>query len=308
MSRSPGRRSPSSGSSELLVLVVADPGHKDDDDAGRDAARAHAARVRGRPGGRVELDPHARTVDSLEERRPEDALFVLGADELADFESWKRPERVLELVRLGSRCGRASPRASVERARATRREPDRIVELRDGARRGFVVGDPRARRARRARSTGSCRRAVAEAIARSVCTRARRVDCGRNSDEDARETDLTPLEQARRTAALCQEKLATDVTILDMRGVCDFTDFFVIATGPQRAADEGDLRRGRRRPEEGARAPPALDRRRDRRRPGSSPTTSTSSSTSSRPRREASTGSRSSGATCPSVELDAATA
>lgn len=50
-------------------------------------------------------------------------------------------------------------------------------------------------------------------------------------DEDAREIDLTPLEQARRTAALCQEKLATDVTILDMRGVCDFTDFFVIATG-----------------------------------------------------------------------------
>ena len=50
-------------------------------------------------------------------------------------------------------------------------------------------------------------------------------------DEDARETDLTPLEQARRTAALCQGKLATDVTILDMRGVCDFTDFFVIATG-----------------------------------------------------------------------------
>jgi ribosome-associated protein len=46
-----------------------------------------------------------------------------------------------------------------------------------------------------------------------------------------KETDLTPLEQARRTAALCQEKLATDVTILDMRGVCDYTDFFVIATG-----------------------------------------------------------------------------
>ena len=50
-------------------------------------------------------------------------------------------------------------------------------------------------------------------------------------DEDARETDLTPLEQARRIAALCQEKLASEVTILDMRGVCDFTDFFVIATG-----------------------------------------------------------------------------
>ena len=32
-------------------------------------------------------------------------------------------------------------------------------------------------------------------------------------------------------SALCEEKLASDVTILDMRGVCDFTDFFVIATG-----------------------------------------------------------------------------
>ncbi len=49
--------------------------------------------------------------------------------------------------------------------------------------------------------------------------------------ERTKETQLKPLEQARRTAALCQEKLATDVTILDMRGVCDFTDFFVIATG-----------------------------------------------------------------------------
>ena len=44
-------------------------------------------------------------------------------------------------------------------------------------------------------------------------------------------TDLTSLEQARRIAAICEEKLATDVTILDMRTVCDYTDFFVIATG-----------------------------------------------------------------------------
>ena len=49
--------------------------------------------------------------------------------------------------------------------------------------------------------------------------------------EEGTEARLKPLEQARRTAALCQEKLATDVTILDMRGVCDYTDFFVIGTG-----------------------------------------------------------------------------
>jgi ribosome-associated protein len=42
---------------------------------------------------------------------------------------------------------------------------------------------------------------------------------------------LTSTEQAQHVAALCEEKLATDVVVLDMRGVCDYTDFFVIATG-----------------------------------------------------------------------------
>lgn len=44
-------------------------------------------------------------------------------------------------------------------------------------------------------------------------------------------TDLTSPELARRIAALCEEKLAADVVVLDMRGVCDYTDFFVVATG-----------------------------------------------------------------------------
>src|SRR3954468_3649199 len=42
---------------------------------------------------------------------------------------------------------------------------------------------------------------------------------------------LTPIEQARRIAGLAQEKLAEDVVILDMRPVCTYTDFFVVATG-----------------------------------------------------------------------------
>ena len=42
---------------------------------------------------------------------------------------------------------------------------------------------------------------------------------------------LTSLDQARKIAALAQEKLAKDVVILDMRPVCVFTDFFVIASG-----------------------------------------------------------------------------
>ena len=42
---------------------------------------------------------------------------------------------------------------------------------------------------------------------------------------------LSTVDQARRVAALAQEKLAEDVVILDMRPVCSYTDFFVLATG-----------------------------------------------------------------------------
>ena len=42
---------------------------------------------------------------------------------------------------------------------------------------------------------------------------------------------MTSIEQARRIAALARDKLARDVVILDMRPVCTYTDYFVIATG-----------------------------------------------------------------------------
>ena len=42
---------------------------------------------------------------------------------------------------------------------------------------------------------------------------------------------MTSSEQARRIAALTQDKLARDVVILDMRPVCSYTDFFVVCTG-----------------------------------------------------------------------------
>jgi ribosome-associated protein len=43
--------------------------------------------------------------------------------------------------------------------------------------------------------------------------------------------NLTALEQARRIADLAQDKLASDVLVLDMRDACSYTDFFVIVTG-----------------------------------------------------------------------------
>jgi ribosome-associated protein len=42
---------------------------------------------------------------------------------------------------------------------------------------------------------------------------------------------LTSIEQARRIAALAQEKLARDVVILSMGPVCSYTDYFVVCTG-----------------------------------------------------------------------------
>jgi ribosome-associated protein len=61
------------------------------------------------------------------------------------------------------------------------------------------------------------------------------------------EPALTSLEQARRIAALAQEKLADDVVILDMRPACSFTDYFVIATGrnPRQTAAIWDEVHGR---------------------------------------------------------------
>ena len=42
---------------------------------------------------------------------------------------------------------------------------------------------------------------------------------------------MSPLEQARRIAAIAQDKLGRDVIILDMQPVCAYTDYFVVATG-----------------------------------------------------------------------------
>jgi nicotinate-nucleotide adenylyltransferase len=117
------------GLDHLLVLVVAEPGHK----AATTPAETRLALARlafeDVPEATVELDPHARTVDSLEERRPHDAVFILGADELASFERWKSPERVLELVRLAVAMRPGVSRAEVDAVRHQLGAGERIVEF-----------------------------------------------------------------------------------------------------------------------------------------------------------------------------------
>ena len=117
------------GLDELLVLVVEDPGHKTTTTAAETRLELTGLAFADIPTAEVELDHHGRTVDSLEERRPADAFFVLGADELATFESWKSPQRVLELTRIAVAMRPGVSRTAVEAVRARLGAGDRIVEF-----------------------------------------------------------------------------------------------------------------------------------------------------------------------------------
>jgi nicotinate-nucleotide adenylyltransferase len=111
----------------VLVLVVAAPGHKSV--ATPAATRLELARLAfaDHPQVEVELDPHARTVDSLEARALDDPVFVIGADQLASFPTWKSPERVLELARLAVAMRPGVPDARVREAHARLPTPDRVL-------------------------------------------------------------------------------------------------------------------------------------------------------------------------------------
>jgi len=103
----------------LVVLVAEHPGHRGViADAETRLKLAQAAF----PGRDVRLDPHPFTADAVEGGRfGEDALFVIGADQAAEFERWKDPEEVLKWVKLavGTRAGYELPDLS--------RYGDRIV-------------------------------------------------------------------------------------------------------------------------------------------------------------------------------------
>jgi len=114
------------GLDRLLVLVVDDPGHKRTATPVETRLELAGLAFADVPEAAVEIDRHARTVDSLEARRLEDAVFLIGADELVDLPTWKRPERVLELVRLGVAMRPGVPEQRLRDARARLPAPDRI--------------------------------------------------------------------------------------------------------------------------------------------------------------------------------------
>ena len=101
------------GIDDLHVTVVADAAHKSSEAPAADRL-AMTTLAFAELDAAVELEKHRYTVDALEAAGHDDPIFVIGADELVDFPTWKRPDRVLELARLGvaTRPGYASATAS----------------------------------------------------------------------------------------------------------------------------------------------------------------------------------------------------
>jgi nicotinate-nucleotide adenylyltransferase len=89
------------GLERLLVRVVAEPGHKEVVTPAADRLRLAEAAFAELPEAEVALDPFPRTVDSLRALGLDDPVFLIGADEFASFLSWKEPDGVLALARLG---------------------------------------------------------------------------------------------------------------------------------------------------------------------------------------------------------------
>jgi nicotinate-nucleotide adenylyltransferase len=130
------------GLDRVVVLVAADPGHKQvTAPAETRLALARAAF----PDEEVVLDDHARTVDTLR-AHPEwhGATFLIGADELENFGNWKEPDEVLRLVRLGvaTRPGHEVALSDAGRMSCFElREPARSRDVRARLERGEDVRD-----------------------------------------------------------------------------------------------------------------------------------------------------------------------
>jgi nicotinate-nucleotide adenylyltransferase len=135
---------------ELVLLVAARPGHKDVElDADTRLRLVQAAF----PSHEVELDPYERTVDMLRAGRWRDPLFLIGADEFADFLTWKDPQGVIARARVGVATRPGYPRERLDSILERLSQPDRIEffeiepvpissrEIRDRVARGEAIDD-----------------------------------------------------------------------------------------------------------------------------------------------------------------------
>ena len=126
---------------ELRVTVVADAAHKPSEASAAHRLAMACLTFTGLD-ATVELEEHRYTVDALEAARYDDPIFLIGADELAAFPTWKEPERVLALTRLGvaTRPGWEPERGS-DMVEIFELEPHPVssTDIRERARRGESI-------------------------------------------------------------------------------------------------------------------------------------------------------------------------
>jgi nicotinate-nucleotide adenylyltransferase len=112
--------------SRLLVRVVADPGHKEVETPPEIRLALTELAFETLDEAEVSLDLVARTAGSLEELGLADPIFLIGADELAAFPTWTRPDRVLELARIGAATRPGSDLHALDRIIRSLTRPERI--------------------------------------------------------------------------------------------------------------------------------------------------------------------------------------
>ena len=108
---------------ELAILVAVRPGHKEVQLGAESRLKLAQAAF---PDYEVELDPYERTVDLLKEGRWNDPLFLIGADQFADFLTWKDPEGVIERARIGVATRPGYPRERLDEVLGRLSRPERV--------------------------------------------------------------------------------------------------------------------------------------------------------------------------------------
>jgi len=111
------------GLDDLAVLVAERPGHKE---VQLDAETRLKLAQAGFPDYEVEPDPHERTVDMLRAGDWSEPLFLIGADQFVDFLTWKDPEGVLALARIGVATRPGYPRERLDAVLKQLSRPDRV--------------------------------------------------------------------------------------------------------------------------------------------------------------------------------------
>jgi nicotinate-nucleotide adenylyltransferase len=108
------------------VLVVVDPGHKSVELEFEQRFSLARLAFEGIPRTKVHPEGHARTVDALRKHGFADAMFLIGADEFAAFPTWKEPDEVLRLARLGVAMRPGYPLEALEAVLAQLERRDRV--------------------------------------------------------------------------------------------------------------------------------------------------------------------------------------